>query len=167
MSGYASEEPERKHIKSGDLQFGQKDGKRAAELRQRTVSGNEELKRVNRLARLRVEAGSIEAAANLCLYAGLDLNDRLLREGIVNGRKLAPIAVAELSMDLLDEARARRDSGDYAGYTAIAGVLGYHPPETSDAIITTLNPNYDTENPFVETRTAEEIRLTERTGNGG
>jgi len=169
MSGYAGYEPERTHEPSGEFRFGQKDGRRASALREKNISKQQELEFVNRLAYVRVygNRGVIEAAANLCLYAGLDLNDPVLREGVLNKKNCYQVEAYERSMKLLDEARRRKERGDYTGYTAIAAVVGYFPPETSDFVITTLDPNYDNAHPFIETASCEEIRIYQRPGNGG
>lgn len=165
MSGYASEEPIYSHQSPGELEYSYQDGIDAAQLRSGGAGIDQELKLVERLAKLRVEGNSVEATANLCLYAKLNLNDEVLREGIVNGR--GGIEATILSFKLLDKARQIRDSGDHVGYTALAAIVGYYPPETSDSVITTLDPDYDINNNFLEKATFEEIRTTERPGNGG
>lgn len=83
---------------------------------------------LERLADLAANHNSVEAAANLALYMGLDLNDYVLREGIINGIK--DVDGADVCRDQLKiEAITHYDQGDVLGFTALAAIIGYFPPE--------------------------------------
>lgn len=87
----------------------------------------DEKRAVEYFARKAVEEKSIEAAANLALYAQLDLNDTVLREGLINHRDIE--GVEDVRTDLIARAKKLHELEDYCGYTAVAAIAGYYPPE--------------------------------------
>lgn len=137
MSGYSGEPKKMQStwVPAPTSEFGHNDAFITRKLHNDEICDPTSKKRaVERLAELAAVHGSVEAAANLALYMGLDLdNDVILREGILNGRKSIN-GVDERRNELIEQAKKCRDSENILGYTALAGIAGYFPPEQIDTL---------------------------------
>ena len=131
MSGYIGE-PDKmasNWTPSSSTEFGHKDSFITRKLKRDEIKDPTSKRRaVERLADLAANHNSVEAAANLALYVGLDLNDYVIREGIINGIKDVE-GVDQCREQLKVEALILHDQGDILGFTAIAAIVGYFPPE--------------------------------------
>lgn len=132
MSGYSGE-PEKmlpNWRPCPDNTFGHKDSFITRKLHEDKINDPTSKRRaVERLADLAANEHSVEAAANLALFMGLDLNDYVLREGIIN-RINEVDGAQELQDQLKERAKKCEESGDIIGFTALAAIVGYYPPET-------------------------------------
>lgn len=129
MSGYAGEpeKMESQWLPMSEEEFGRNEAFLSRKLIDGDISDPTSIRRaVERLAHLS-SLGSVEAAANLALYMGYDLNDEELREGIVN--RNSRVDGTELRAHCCLEAIEMLDNGDVIGATALAGILGVFPPE--------------------------------------
>ncbi len=176
MSNYAGAEPEYIHQHPGDLDFQRSDGEASRKLMGGMASASKELETVSRLAELSVE-GSVQARADLAVLMRLDLNFDVFREGVVNRRgstirngvvrsrsNISSVDSNECKLELVEDARTARELGDTVSWIAYAALAGFYPPEKSDVIRRSIDPDYDSKHDFRTSMTGDSRPLGHNSG---